>query len=42
VDLINEIGFHCKTISLYHVQVALAIHCLLALNLQFFGEATRF
>jgi hypothetical protein len=42
VDLNNEKCFHCKTISLYQVQDALGVHCLLALNLLFFGEAMRF
>jgi hypothetical protein len=35
VDLNNEKGFHYITVSLYHVQVALGVHYLLALNLQF-------
>jgi hypothetical protein len=35
MNLNNEKGFHCIMVSLYHVQVALGVHCLLALNLLF-------
>jgi hypothetical protein len=41
VDLNNKKGFHCITISLYHVQVALGVHCFIALNSQVL-EAMRF
>jgi hypothetical protein len=32
----------CITISMYLVQVALSVHCLLALKLAIFGKAMRF
>jgi hypothetical protein len=42
MNLAKETGFQCITVSLYHVQVALGVHCLIALHLQFFGETMRF
>jgi hypothetical protein len=35
-------GFHCITISMYLVQVALGVHCLLTLKFTIFGEPMRF
>jgi hypothetical protein len=35
VDLDKGKGFHCIMVSMYLVQVALGIHCFLALNSQF-------
>jgi hypothetical protein len=42
VNLDKGTGFHHITVSLYLVQVALGVYCLLALNSQIFGEAMRF
>jgi hypothetical protein len=42
VNLDKETCFHYITVSLYHIQVALSVHCLLTLDSQFFGEAMRF
>jgi hypothetical protein len=42
VDLDKGKGFYCITISMYLVQVALGVHCLLALKFTIFGEDMRF
>jgi hypothetical protein len=42
VDLDKGKGFYYITISMYLVQVALGVHCLLALKFTIFGEAMRF
>jgi hypothetical protein len=41
VDLDKEKGFHYIMVSMYLVQVALSVYCLLTLNLQSFGKAMR-
>jgi hypothetical protein len=38
----KEKGFRCITVSMYLVQVALGVHCLLALKFAIFGEEMRF
>jgi hypothetical protein len=42
VDLDKGKGFHCITISMYLVQVAIGVHFLLALKFAIFYEAMRF
>jgi hypothetical protein len=42
VDLDKGKRFHCIKVSMYLVQVALGIHCLLTLNSQFLVQQCGF
>jgi hypothetical protein len=42
LNLDKGTSFHCITVSMYLIQVALGVHCLLALKFTIFCDAMRF